>query len=133
MKKHIITKILVAMFATVMFLGCGTLDEIDEVRTISTIQDDGNKYCIYDQRGKKVNCVRRDIGFWEGFGSDWVVVSNTKKIYLYNIKGKKYKTLSISSVGEVSSVGSESFVTRKNGKLITYDKFGKKISSRRER
>lgn len=121
------------MFAAVTFLGCGTLDEIDEVRTISTIQNEGNKYCIYDQKGKKVNCVKKDIGSLEGFGSDWFVVSTTKKVYLYNIKGKKYKTLSVSSVGEVTSVGSESFVARKNGKLNTYDKFGKKISSRKER
>lgn len=120
-----------AMFFAVMFLGCGTLNEIDEVRTISTIQNEGNKYCIYDQKGKKVNCVKKDIGFLEGFGSDWFVVSTTKKVYLYSIKGKKYKTLSISSVGEVTSVGSESFVTRKKDKLITYDKFGKKINSRK--
>ena len=122
-----------AIFAAVMLLGCRTSEGVDEVRTISTIQDDGNKYCIYDQKGKKVNCVKRSIGFLEGFGSDWFVVSNTKKISLYNIKGKKYKTMSISSVGEVSSVGSYSFVTRKNGKLITYDKYGKKINSRKVR
>ncbi len=131
--KNTIKFLMAAIFAAVMLLGCRTSEGVDEVRTISTIQDDGNKYCIYDQKGKKVNCVKRSIGFLEGFGSDWFVVSNTKKISLYNIKGKKYKTMSISSVGEVSSVGSYSFVTRKNGKLITYDKYGKKINSRKVR
>jgi hypothetical protein len=34
-----------------------------------------------------------------GFGSDWFVVTNKNKIYLYDIQGHKYKSLSFSSVG----------------------------------
>ena len=134
MKNYTIKRVLATIFTVVLFLSCGTMKEpIDEIRTISTIQDDGNKYCIYDQKGKKVTCVARKIGKLEGYGSDWFVVTNKNKIYLYNLEGHKYKSLSISSVGEVVSVGSESFVTRKNGKLITYDKEGKKMNSRKER
>lgn len=122
------------MLTVVLFLSCGTLKEpTDVTRTISTIQDNGSKYCIYDQKGKKVTCLAKKIGKLEGYGSDWFVVTNKGKIYLYDIKGHKYKSLSISSVGEMVSVGSESFVTRKNGKLITYDKDGKKTNSRKER
>lgn len=134
MKSFTIKRVLTTIFTVVLFLSCGTLKEpIDETRTISTIQDNGNKYCIYDQKGKKVNCVARKIGKLEGHGSNWFVVTNKNKIYLYNLEGHKYKSLSISSVGEVVNVGSESFVTRKNGKLITYDKEGEKTNSRKER
>lgn len=134
MKNYTIKRVLAAIFIVIMFMSCGTMKEQTEgVRTISTIQDDGSKYCIYDQKGKKVTCVARKIGKLEGHGSNWFVVTHKNKIYLYNLEGHKYKSLSISSVGEVVSVGSESFVTRKNGKLITYDKNGKKMNSRKER
>lgn len=134
MKSFTMKRVLATIFTVVLFLSCGTVKEpIDGIRTISAIQDSGNKYCIYDQKGKKVTCVNRNIGKLEGFGSDWFVVTNKNKIYLYDIQGHKYKSLSISSVGEVVSVGSDSFVTRKDGKLITHDKIGKKTNSRRAR
>lgn len=133
-KRFTIKGVLAAMFAMIMFMSCGTMKEQSMAgKTISTIQDDGSKYCIYDQKGKKVTCTSRNIGKLEGYGSDWFVVTNKNKIFLYNIQGHKYKSLSISSVGEVVSVGSGTFVTRKNGNLITYDKEGKKINSRKER
>ena len=134
MKRFTMKRVLATIFTVLLFLGCATVkDQTEEVRTISNIQDNGSKYCVFDQKGKKVTCVNRNIGKLVGFGSDWFVVTNKNKIYLYNLEGHKYKSLSISSVGEVVSVGSESFVTRKNGKLITYDKNGKKMNSRKER
>jgi len=123
-----------AVLVAAMFLGCATVkDQTEEERTISTIQDNGNKYCVFDQKGKKVTCKNRNIGKLEGFGSNWFVVTCKGRIHLYDIEGHKYKSLSVSSVGEVVSVGSESFVTRKDGRLITHDKIGKKRSSRRAR
>ena len=101
MKRFTMKRVLATIFTVLLFLGCATVkDQTEEVRTISNIQDNSSKYCVFDQKGKKVTCVNRNIG---------------------------------KLVGEVASVGSESFVTRKNGKLITYDKNGKKINSRKER
>ncbi len=54
------------MPVSVLFLSCGTLKEpTDVTRTISTIQDNGSKYCIYDQKGKKVTCLAKKLANWK--------------------------------------------------------------------
>lgn len=99
-------------------------------KTISSIEEKGSWYYIYDDHGKKVTTLSKSKGTIAGFGSDWFVLITANWIYLYDINGHKYKTLSVSSVGEVKNVGSSSFVTRKGAWLYTFDRNGKKINTR---
>lgn len=99
-------------------------------KNISSIEEKGSWYYIYDDHGKKVTTLSKSKGTIVGFGSDWFVLTTANWIYLYDINGHKYKTLSVSSVGEVKNVGSNSFVTRKGAWLYTFDRNGKKINTR---
>lgn len=53
--------------------------------------------------------------------------------YLFDEDGKKYKTLSISSIGDIVSVSGDSFVAESGSWVHTYDKTGKKINTRSAR
>lgn len=50
-------------------------------------------------------------------------------IYLYNNKGKKYKTLSKSSTGEILGYSSTFFVTQNGSWIYLYDADGKKYKT----
>ena len=52
---------------------------------------------------------------------------------MFDSDGKKYHTMSRSSVGDVIGVSGETFTTIKNGWIYTFDKTGKKISTRKQR
>lgn len=50
-------------------------------------------------------------------------------IYLYNTAGKKYKTLSVSSVGQIEGFSSSFFVSKKSGWIYLYDADGKRYKT----
>lgn len=50
-------------------------------------------------------------------------------VYLYNSQGRKYKSLSASSVGQVVGFSSSIFVSVKGSWIYVYDADGKKITS----
>lgn len=50
-------------------------------------------------------------------------------VYLYNSQGRKYKTLSVSTVGEVMGYSSSIIVTRKGSWYYIYDADGRKVGT----
>lgn len=58
------------------------------------------------------------------------VETNGNWIYLFDSEGKKYKSLSYSSVGEVVAVAGDTFTSRKGNWVYIWDRNGKKIKSR---
>ena len=54
-------------------------------------------------------------------------------IYLYDSEGRRYKTLSASSVGEVTGVSGQTFTSRNGSWIYTWDRNGKKINTRSAR
>ena len=54
-------------------------------------------------------------------------------IYLYDSEGQRYKTLSASSVGEVTGVSGETFTSRNGAWIYTWDRDGKKVNTRAAR
>ena len=50
-------------------------------------------------------------------------------IYIYNSKGKKYKTLSVSTVGTVMGYSSSFFVSQNGSWIYLWDSEGKKIKT----
>ena len=49
---------------------------------------------------------------------------------LYDADGKKYKTLSASSIGNIISVAGNTFIVHRGVWVDTYDHTGKKINTR---
>lgn len=55
-------------------------------------------------------------------------------VYMYDESGKKYQTLSASSVvGDVIGVASNSFTSRNGNWIYTWDKNGKRLNTRSAR
>lgn len=50
-------------------------------------------------------------------------------IYLYNAQGKKYKSMSLSTVGEVKGFSSSFFVSQNGSWIYIWDSDGKKITT----
>ena len=50
-------------------------------------------------------------------------------IYIYNAQGKKYKTLSVSTVGTVMGYSSSFFVSQNGNWIYLWDSEGKKINT----
>jgi len=69
----------------------------------------------------------------KGYSSEFFVSHNGSWIYLYDSESQRYKTLSASSVGEVTGVAGETFTSRNGIWIYTWDKDGKKVNSRTAR
>lgn len=120
-------------FSLLLCIGAGTLRAQNTSKSISYIEEKGSWYYVYDEKGKRVATLSRNNGTVAGFGTDWFVMTTKNWIYLCDIKGRKYKTMSVSSYGDVVSVGSQTFVTRKGSWLYTFDRNGRKTSTRSAR
>lgn len=57
------------------------------------------------------------------------VETNGSWVYLYNTKGKKYKTLSSSSVGNVKGFSSSFFVSQNGSWIYLWDSEGRKYKT----
>ena len=57
------------------------------------------------------------------------VETNGSWIYIYNSQGKKYKTLSVSTVGTVMGYSSSFFVSQNGNWIYLWDSEGKKINT----
>lgn len=57
------------------------------------------------------------------------VESNGSWVYIYNSKGQKYKTLSVSSVGTVVGYSSSFFVSQNGSWIYLWDSEGKKYKT----
>ena len=58
------------------------------------------------------------------------VSQNGSWIYLWNAEGKKIKTMSKSTVGEVIGVAGDTFTSKNGSWIYTWNKEGKKINTR---
>lgn len=61
------------------------------------------------------------------------VERNGSWIYMFDEHGKKYKTLSASTVGDVMGVSGDTFTSRNGSWVYTWDRNGKKINTRSAR
>lgn len=95
---------------------------------ISMIERHGSWYDIYDERGKKQKTVPENIGMILGWSTHFFIVQKGSW-YVYDEQGKKYKALP-ENIGSFISITGDTFVIRKGSWLDTYDRFGKKISTR---
>ena len=101
-----------------------------QAQNISYIETTKSWYYIYDQDGNKIKTLSINIGELQGFSSTFFVVKNGSWYYLYDNKCNKTKTLSVSYVGTVLSVAGDTFTSRLGSWIYTWNKEGKKISTK---
>ena len=98
---------------------------------ISYIEETKNWYYIYDEAGKKIGGLSRSsVGEVKGWGNDFFVAKYYSFYRIYNAKGKVLKAMNVSDVGEIVGVSGNTITSRRGSWIITWDKDGKKVSSR---
>ena len=98
---------------------------------ISYIETTRNWYYIYDEAGKKIGGLSRSsVGELKGWGSDFFVTKYYSFYRIYDAKGKVLKAMNVSDVGEIVGVSDNTITSRKGSWIFTWNKDGKKISSR---
>lgn len=102
-----------------------------KAQSISHIETTKNWYYIYDQDGKKIKTLSTSQGELKGYSSTFYIIKQGTAFYItYDVKGKRLHTWGVSSVGEILGVAGDTFTSRQGTWIYTWDKNGKKISTR---
>lgn len=102
-----------------------------QAQSISHIETTKNWYYIYDQNGKKIKTLSTSQGELKGYSSTFYIIKQGTAFYItYDVKGKRLHTWGVSSVGEILGVAGDTFTSRQGAWIYTWDKNGKKISTR---
>ena len=102
-----------------------------KAQQISYIEETRSWYYVYDDKGKKIGGLSRSsIGELKGWGSDFLVAKYYSFYRIYDAKGKVLKVMNVSDVGEIVGVSGNTFTSRRGSWIFTWNKEGKKISSR---
>ena len=102
-----------------------------KAQSISHIETTKNWYYIYDQNGKKIRTLSTSQGELKGYSSTFYIIKQGRAFYItYDVKGKRLHTWGASSVGEVLNVAGDTFTSRMGAWIYTWNKDGKKISTR---
>ena len=98
---------------------------------ISYIEETKNWYYVYDEAGKKIGGLSRSsIGELKGWGSDFFVAKYYSYYRIYDAKGKEMKAMNVSDVGDIVGVSGNTITSRRGSWIFSWNKDGKKISSR---
>lgn len=104
-----------------------------KAQQISYIEETRSWYHVYDDKGKKIGGLSRgSIGELKGWGTDFLVAKYYSFYRIYDAKGKVLKAMNVSDVGEIVGVSGNTITSRKGSWIFTWNKEGKKISSRTE-
>ena len=102
-----------------------------QAQSISHIETTKNWYYIYDQNGKKIKTLSTSQGELKGYSSTFYIIKQGSAFYItYDVNGKRLHTFGTSSVGEILGVAGDTFTSRQGVWIYTWDKNGKKISTR---
>ena len=100
-------------------------------QSISHIETTKNWYYIYDQNGKKIKTLSTGQGELKGYSSTFYIIKQGSAFYVtYDVNGKRLHTFGAASVGEILGVAGDTFTSRQGAWIHTWDKEGKKISTR---
>ena len=86
---------------------------------------------IYDQNGKMIKTLSTGQGELKGYSSTFYIIKQGSAFYVtYDVNGKRLHTFGAASVGEILGVAGDTFTSRQGAWIHTWDKEGKKISTR---
>ena len=100
-------------------------------QSISHIETTKSWYYIYYQDGKKIKTISTSQGELKGYSSTFYIIKQGSAFYVtYDVNGKRLHTFGAASVGEILAVSGDTFTSRQGAWIYTWDKEGKKISTR---
>ena len=80
---------------------------------------------------KKIKTLSTSQGELKGYSSTFYIIKQGSAFYItYDVNGKRRHTWGVSSVGEILGVAGDTFTSRQGVWIYTWDKNGKKISTR---
>ena len=102
-----------------------------QAQSISHIETTKNWYYIYDQNGKMIKTLSTGQGELKGYSSTFYIIKQGSAFYVtYDVNGKRLHTFGAASVGEILGVAGDTFTSRQGAWIYTWNKEGKKISTR---
>lgn len=100
-------------------------------KQISNIEENGQWYYIYDERGTKQTTLSiSSVGEIKGWGNDFFITLRGGSYVICDVKGKTLKTMSVQAVGTIIAVSGNTFTSKNGNFVFTFDKTGKKLSTR---
>lgn len=108
---------------------CGKAKRRNATMAISSIEQKGSYYELYDERGKKYETIHHSKGDLLGWSDSFFILRKGSYYDLYDEFGKKYESIHHSK-GEFVSITGDTFILRHGSYNDTYDKWGDKLSSR---
>lgn len=101
-----------------------------ESHQLSSIEQSGSWYNLYDAAGKKYKSLSTSSGELLGWSSQYFVLKSYSWYNIYDAEGKKVRSMPVSSGDFVSITGSQ-MILRSGSWLNTYDlSTGRKVNSR---
>ncbi len=102
-----------------------------KAQNISHIETTKAWYYIYDENGKKIKTISTSQGELKGYSSSFYIMKQSNAFYItYDVSGRRLHTFGAQSVGEVLACSGDTFVSRNGTWIYTWNKDGKKISTR---
>ena len=97
---------------------------------IGHIDRDGSWFYIYDETGRRITSFSRTRGELQGYSSEFIILKSGSWYYLYDAHGRRINSLSVSHIGEILSVGRDTFTSRSGSWIYTWSKDGRRLASR---
>lgn len=102
-----------------------------QAQSISHIETTKAWCYIYDQDGKIIKTLSTSQGELKGYSSTFYIIKQGTAFYItYDVSGKRLHTFIVGSVGEILAVSGDTFTSRNGAWIYTWNKEGKKISTR---
>ncbi len=102
-----------------------------KAQSISHIETTKSWYYIYDQDGRKIRTLSTSQGELKGYSASFYIIKQGSSFYVtYDVNGKRLHTFGVSSVGEIIGVAGDTFTSRLGSWIYTWNKEGKKVSTR---
>ena len=120
------SRLIAALAIMVLLLSASGL----RAQSISHIETTKNWYYIYDQNGKKIKTLSASQGELKGYSSTFYIIKQGTYYITYDASGKRLHMFGTTSVGEILGVAGDTFTSRIGSWIYTWNKNGKKISTR---
>lgn len=101
-----------------------SLSAMTDNEEISSVEPYQNWYYVYDQNNKRIGSISNQEGELIDFSGTIIILKKFNFYYFYNVKLERYAQKPVDAIGKIVSVSSSGFIGEKNGRKVSYDKYG---------
>lgn len=105
-------------------LSLHTLSAQSDNEKISSVEPYQNWYYVYDQNNEKIGSISNQEGELIDFSATIIILKKFNFYYFYNVRLERYAQKPVDAIGKIVSVSSSGFIGEKNGRKVSYDKYG---------